>query len=622
MTYQINLTNGSLLTEVVDSSIDQIATDITLIGKNVSGYGEYLNENFIKLLENFANETQPNNPLIGQIWFDTAENRLKVYDGTGFKIGAGPIVSGTRPLSLSQGDLWIDSVQNQLYFYDGVDLQLAGPIYKDGQGVCGFEVLDILDTDGKGQTIVKLLVSDTLIGIFSSNTSTFTPASTIAGFSGDISPGFNQGSLPGLQFKTIAENSKGLLDVLGNVKTPSNFMRTDEPTSSIGPVSILNEFPLSLGLNNNLEVTTNSFYTEFQNNSLNANFRLKVRNNAGYQEPITIITATNKIGIYNPNPAYTLDVGGSCRISGNLLVEGSTTTISTANLAIQDHQIELALNDDSSVNDSYADQGGIVLRGTTNHTILWDQSTTAWKLSENLNLTSASGTSPRAYRINNVPVLAYTGAVYELSAAVTSAPGITSIGTLTSLTVDNLYLDNSRIQTLLTNSDLELEPNGTGNISLIGSPRIIGLADPIANTDATTKQYVTTYVRSRNICFSMDITGLNNTQIAAQITQIAPVSYYEIGTECRIHCTSQNVSYPLVTLTTSTTPVTTGDIVRTYISVDKSDNAGPQPTEPVLKDITVNPINLGAATITVTRINKLFILTAGTPATWQFSLDY
>lgn len=122
MTYQINLTNGSLLTEIVDSSIDQIATDITLIGKNVSGYGEYLNENFVKILENFANESAPNNPLVGQIWFDTAENRLKVYDGNGFRIGAGPIVSGTQPSNLSQGDIWIDSVQNQLYFYDGVDL--------------------------------------------------------------------------------------------------------------------------------------------------------------------------------------------------------------------------------------------------------------------------------------------------------------------------------------------------------------------------------------------------------------------------------------------------------------------------------------------------------------------
>lgn len=85
MTYKINKTDGSLITEVIDSAIDQTATDITLIGKNVSGYGEFINENFVKILENFANTSQPNNPLAGQLWFDTSENRLKVYDGLGFK---------------------------------------------------------------------------------------------------------------------------------------------------------------------------------------------------------------------------------------------------------------------------------------------------------------------------------------------------------------------------------------------------------------------------------------------------------------------------------------------------------------------------------------------------------
>jgi len=50
MTYKINKTDGSLLKEIIDSEIDQSATDLTLIGKNVTGYGEYINENFVKLL--------------------------------------------------------------------------------------------------------------------------------------------------------------------------------------------------------------------------------------------------------------------------------------------------------------------------------------------------------------------------------------------------------------------------------------------------------------------------------------------------------------------------------------------------------------------------------------------
>ena len=51
MSYTINLTNGSTLTSVVDGQINQTATDLTLIGKNYTGFGEYINENFIKILE-------------------------------------------------------------------------------------------------------------------------------------------------------------------------------------------------------------------------------------------------------------------------------------------------------------------------------------------------------------------------------------------------------------------------------------------------------------------------------------------------------------------------------------------------------------------------------------------
>ena len=406
-------------------------------------------------------------------------------------------------------------------------------------------------------------------------------------------------------------------------------MKTDENTSTTGTLSVVNTAPLILGLDQNVEITTDVFSTVIQNNSLNANFRVKVRNNAGYQEPITILTNTKKFGIFKTNPAYTLDVGGDVRIAGNLVVDGGTTSISTTNLTIQDHQIELALNNDSSISDSYANQGGIVLKGTTDHTMLWDQPTTAWKFSENLNLTSTSGTSPRAYRINGQPVIEYTGSIYQLGAAISSAPGITSIGTQSSLIVDNLSMNDNTITAIDGpvisggSIDIRLEPKGAGNVELVGSPRITGMADPIFDTDATTKQYVENYTRSRNICFSMDITGLNNTQIATQLEQIAPASYYELGTQCRIHCTSQVVSYPAVAVSVTNSPVLTGDIVREYVDVDKSDNVGPQPSEPVLKDITVNALNLGLATITVTRINKLFVLVSdSTTAIWQHVTDY
>src|SRR6056300_745296 len=114
MSYKLNKTDGTLLVELQDGVIDTTSSDLTLVGRNYKGFGEYLNENYIKLLENFSATSAPTNPISGQLWWDTTDQRLKVYDGQSFKVAGGPIVSASQPNNLVAGDLWVDNEQNKL----------------------------------------------------------------------------------------------------------------------------------------------------------------------------------------------------------------------------------------------------------------------------------------------------------------------------------------------------------------------------------------------------------------------------------------------------------------------------------------------------------------------------
>ena len=164
MSYIINKTDGTVLTEIIDGSVDQIASELTLIGKSASSYGEHLNENLVHMLENFANATAPTKSIVGQLWFDTIESRLKVYDGSGYKITGGTIVSPTHPSSLSQGDIWINNSTRQLYFHDGTEVVLAGP---DTPKVNGFLIASQTSNTQDTYKIIKITVQGQLFGVIS-----------------------------------------------------------------------------------------------------------------------------------------------------------------------------------------------------------------------------------------------------------------------------------------------------------------------------------------------------------------------------------------------------------------------------------------------------------------------
>ena len=119
MPYILYKTNGNTLAVVNDGSVDN-STSITFVGRNYSGYGEVQNQNFLHLLENFANTTAPTKPIQGQLWFNNTigeQNLNFSYDGTNFKSLANLTRSSSDPSLTTNpfvGDMWWDTSNNLL----------------------------------------------------------------------------------------------------------------------------------------------------------------------------------------------------------------------------------------------------------------------------------------------------------------------------------------------------------------------------------------------------------------------------------------------------------------------------------------------------------------------------
>lgn len=613
MSYIINKTNGDVLTEVVDGTIDQVSTDLTLFGKNSSSYGELINENFIKLLENFANTSNPNRPQQGQLWYDTGDGRLKVYDGTGWKVSGGTIVSNTLPSSFTRGDVWIDSLRQQMYYNDGTSSLLAGPIYTAQQGVSGFQVNDIIDTNNISHPVVFLYVGQVLLGLFSKNA--FTPLKSITGYDTDnnrvpVRIGFNASNWAGVKFNVPATQADSLVSPTGEFKTTSSFLSsTDTTTTGVGSIIIQNSVPLILGQSSSSQINVTSDKFSIESNASGQNFEIKSLISPENPTSFYINSAEKHVGIYTDSPQATLDVNGDVRVAGNLTVEGLTSTINSTNLVIEDKLVELGsasavlsvtgtissnattttitgvssvvglipgmaltqvagpgnfgdnpvitsidstdeitITSESAnssgtitfsaggVTDITADGGGILLRGTTDKTITWIDSNDAWRSSENFNI--AAG---KTYMINGFTVLSQN----SLGSGINSAPGLSSVGALTNLTVSSLYIANSTItyQNLNeTNGTITFVPKGIGTVD-VSSSRITSVQDPSADTDAVNLQTMNYAVKTSAKSFSINQGSFSDSYIAANIvTLMMPVNEHQDDAICRIWCIDTEVA--------------------------------------------------------------------------------
>jgi hypothetical protein len=169
MAYQVNRYNGTFLVSVADGTIDS-STNIRIVGKNYAGYGQVQNENFLHLLEHFAGNAQPSKPVSGQIWYDSTDRRIKIYDGTRFRVVGGATSSASAPLGLSSGEFWFDNLAQQLYCWTGSEYTLIGPQNPTNLGETSLTSLTVKDDGNENRSIARIKAGGLDVAIISKDT--------------------------------------------------------------------------------------------------------------------------------------------------------------------------------------------------------------------------------------------------------------------------------------------------------------------------------------------------------------------------------------------------------------------------------------------------------------------
>ena len=190
MAYVINKFNGVQLVVLDDGTIDT-STSLGLLGRNYIGYGETQNENFVFLLENFANTAPPSRPLVGQIWFNTTDNTAYAYDGSNWNPIGSATSSSTAPLNTNSGALWLKTPVNQLYVYTGTEWRFIGPEAVEGFGSTRARAGSLDDTLGNPQPVIFLETNGTVFAICTASAFVINPSNSVTGFNNALQVGIN-----------------------------------------------------------------------------------------------------------------------------------------------------------------------------------------------------------------------------------------------------------------------------------------------------------------------------------------------------------------------------------------------------------------------------------------------
>ena len=346
MAYEVRYTDeinkGTIIVEDRTINTD---TSLGLPGRQATSYGQVVAENFLHLLENFANISAPARPVEGQLWYDNTDgvDQLKIYDGTTWNAAGGIKKADAEPAVSNSiaGDLWVNTENQQLYLFSGSAWILVGPQFSDGL-LTGGEAQVIAGIDNKEYNIFVIKIKDIPAVIFSNDN--FVPKTAITGFKTGIKAGINLSTNNLLKYYGTSEKSEALI-VAGETVQAGNFLRGDAESTTDFRLRVKNNDGVQVGTGSQIGVFVDNESGIFQHNTGGSNFVFRLSDGSTFRN-ILSIDSTEKVGVNNISPDEELDVVGNIRISpktGNPL-SGS-------------------LKIDSTLDSSNINQGSIITKG-------------------------------------------------------------------------------------------------------------------------------------------------------------------------------------------------------------------------------------------------------------------
>lgn len=323
-TFIIKKTDTHTLCEIADGTADTNHSSLVLFGKNYAGYGPQLDENLVKLMENFCFSSPPLHPLQGQLWWDSMSKTMKVYSQSGWKVVSGPSISTVPPeiTGTQVGDLWWDQDNKQLKVFNGDEWIVVGPTYTAAQGVSGAATATVIgSSDHASHVIIKFIIGGIVVAVLSSD-STFT-TNDVPGFP-EIRPGFNLPTTYG-QYVGDAENALKLGNVLA-----ANYLRSDVISTTNFKLNVKSNDGLTVGLNTDLSIKVEDNAVKIENNILGRDTEFYVAGTTGVPAlALRIATGTGDVLVFNTptsglaatNKAY-VDSAISTASTGYLLTNG------------------------------------------------------------------------------------------------------------------------------------------------------------------------------------------------------------------------------------------------------------------------------------------------------------